>query len=248
MSLIKSIDLNCDLGEGYDDAAIMAYISSCNIACGGHCGNAETVEQSILLALTNHVAIGAHPAYPDKENFGRKSMDIELDQLTASISEQIERVYKTCEKHKTKLHHIKLHGALYNDTAQDMDLAIAIFRTIQAIVPDTLLYVLADSQASAAAQFLGMHYYNEVFADRAYESRSSLRSRKLAGAVISDWNMIRAQLDHYMSNQLSDYYGNLHTLSSDTICLHSDTAAAVTLAKNIHHYIHSKDVRISSDS
>jgi len=244
---MKNIDLNCDLGEGYADAEIMPYISSCNIACGGHCGNAESVEKSIQLAHTHSVAIGAHPAYPDKANFGRKSMDIELDKLTDCILKQIELVSETCEKHQTELHHIKLHGALYNDTANDREMATEIFKKIQTVVPDIPVYVLADSQASAAAQDLGMKYYNEVFADRAYESRTALRSRKIKGAVKSDWNMIKTQLDNYMNNKLKDSHGRLHELRADTICLHSDTASAVALAKNIYQYIQSQDVRISSD-
>jgi len=128
---IKTIDLNCDLGEGYDDEKIMPFISSCNIACGGHAGDKDSVYKTVLLAKKNNLAIGAHPSYPDKLNFGRVSMDLTTDVLVEAVRQQIQLVIESCAALKAELHHIKPHGALYNDMAQNEDLAKVVLAAVK---------------------------------------------------------------------------------------------------------------------
>ncbi len=243
----QQIDLNCDLGEGYEDSAIMPYISSCNIACGGHTGDNESVKRAINLAIENEVAIGAHPSYPDEENFGRASIEIDAEELLSSLHEQVRLVHNTCRSVGASMHHIKPHGALYNDLANDPALADKIIASLSREFPHAQLYLLAESKATEVALNLGVEVKHEVFADRVYQNKTSLRSRIHSDAVMSDAKSILNQISHLLSNKVIDHSGNLHIIQANSLCLHSDTPHAIELAQEISAYIKSKHVHITAD-
>jgi UPF0271 protein len=166
----QQIDLNCDMGEGMsNDATLMDYITSANIACGFHAGNAKTMEQTVQMALQKGVAIGAHPGLPDKQNFGRIEMAISAAEAYKITKDQIRALNDVVENAGTKLHHVKPHGALYNMAARDAVLAKAIAQAVYDFDKNLILYALAGSEMIKAAVQLGLAAASEVFADRTYQ-------------------------------------------------------------------------------
>lgn len=246
MTRLKTIDLNADLGEGYDDHLILPFLSSCNIACGGHIGDKESVLNTIRLAIENNVAIGAHPAYPDRLNFGRKSLDIDLDKLLESIHAQVSLVAEICQQESVPLHHIKAHGALYNDMAKNETLAGVIMDQWHAAFPDAAVYVLSDSIAYNKGQQKGIKVQGEVFADRAYTNATELVSRQSSSAVHSERQVIIDQVDNFLDSKIMDHNGQLHSITVDSICLHGDTNGAVVIARDIYNHLKSQNVNITA--
>ncbi len=243
--MIKRIDLNCDLGEGYDDTAIMPYISSCSIACGGHYGNSSTMREAIIRARDNGLSVGAHPSYPDKENFGRRSLDISSEELSASISKQLNLFTKICDEEGVPLHHVKPHGALYNDIARNMDLSSIIIQVIADACPSAIIYGAANSHLDDLCQSMDIEIWEEVFVDRRYENRNTLVSRQQPDAVITDEEAIIDQLERLINNEVKDIHDNKHEIAGRTICLHSDTKGAERIAKIVHQYLVKNGVEIN---
>jgi len=223
------IDLNCDLGE-YDDphdfeldAAIMNLISSCNIACGAHAGNQSVIEQTVALALKKGVYIGAHPSYPDRENFGRLPMKLPANELKPIMDEQILAIKLAAENQGGKLSHVKPHGALYNQAAVDLDLALVLMDSVAAIDSNLMFYGLAHSKMQQAAEQVGLFFVAEGFADRAYTATKMLVPRTVTGAVISDLKlMLKRVLQMLSSQHVYTIKGELIPLEIDTLCLHGD--------------------------
>ncbi len=247
----KRIDLNCDLGEWKSpehtlrDEAIMPYISSCNIACGGHIGDEHSMRTTIRMAQKNNVAIGAHPGYPDRENFGRVVMDITQERLSESIKEQLESFLSILEEESLELHHIKPHGALYNHAAKDRETAQTVLGTIKSVVGDTKVYLPEGFISSKIAQDLGLQVIYEVFADRSYEADLSLRSRSLEGAVLHEKEKVLEQIySMVMNGEVNTFTGETKPIKAQTICLHSDTEGAAELAKHIHTFLKNHEVAI----
>ncbi len=242
-----AIDLNADLGEHPNsdlDEKIMPYISSCNIACGGHIGDAASVRNTVLLAKKYQVAVGAHPSYPDRENFGRKIIQIQPQQLADSISEQIELVQRICHEENVDLHHIKPHGALYNHAAADSFIAELILSVIKEVAPNVYWMGLANSKAEFVAQKHMHPFISEGFADRKYEDDGSLRSRTKDGSVLKPQQVIDQVEELVINNRvLANDWLNLQVQS---ICLHGDTAGAVTLAKEIYEHLVRKSIQITA--
>ena len=180
------IDINCDLAEGGNqDADIMPHISSCNIACGGHFGNMSTVEKAVQLAKKNKVKIGAHPSYPDFENFGRQKINISSQKLKDSLKEQIQLVINSCNKNKVNLHHIKAHGALYNAMENDDKLCQIFFEVLQEIDQKLIVFVSPKSKLEFIESPL-IKYWIEGFGDRTYQVMiSSLTSRSENDALLT---------------------------------------------------------------
>ena len=163
------IDINCDVGEGLNnERLLMPYITSCNIACGGHAGDIQTMTIAVALSKKYHVKIGAHPSYPDKENFGRESMQISTDALSKSIIDQIQTLEKVVDDAHLKIHHIKPHGALYNDLAKDLSLANTFLDIIQNYSKKYALYSPFESTIAKEAPLRGFNVIYEGFADRNY--------------------------------------------------------------------------------
>ncbi len=249
----KSIDLNCDLGEWKTkegiklDKAIMPLISSCNIACGGHIGDEYSMKKTIELAHSHGVAIGAHPAYPDKKNFGRVVLEMDSEELEESIRNQLVTFWQLVKESGASLHHIKPHGALYNRAAKDLHTAKAVLKAIKSLLPEKKIYLPAGSVSAKLAKDLGLNVVYEVFADRVYEDDLSLRSRSYPDALLRNKEDVISQLRHFIeSEQVYTHSGNLKSIKAETICLHSDTPGAIELAKIINSFLINHGVTISA--
>lgn len=242
------VDLNCDLGEGCTtDEAIMPFISSANIACGYHAGDVDTIKQTLTLAKHYNVAIGAHPSYPDRANFGRKEMDLALTEIKSLIIKQINLVKDLAEEMGLQLHHVKPHGALYNKAAKDVETAKAIAEAVYTIDPSLILFGLANSESGKAAKKLGLAFYNEVFADRTYTEEGQLTPRTEANAMITtDDEAIRQVLQMLKEETVTSTNGKIISIQADTICIHGDGEHAVSFAKHIHTLIKNSNIKISS--
>ena len=216
------------------DAAPMPLISSCNIACGGHAGTPETMAASVQLARQNGVAIGAHPAYPDPDNFGRSPMAISNSDLQSSLTQQIATLAEIAAHHGAAISHIKPHGALYNEAAKSADLANLIAAVAQGTMPNASLVGPPHSALTAAAENLGLRFIAEGFADRTYLADGSLTPRSQPGAVIEDHETQLAQaLKLAAGTPLPTHNGKTLTLEVQTLCVHGDTPGAVEAAAQI---------------
>ncbi len=229
------IDLNCDMGElgGDIDAALMPSITSANIACGVHAGDSETMARTIALAKAHELAVGAHPGYDDRANFGRREMQLGADALMNLLLYQLGAIRALCEAQGVALTHVKPHGALYNQAARDAALAATIARTVRRFDPHLALFGLAGSVMLTAGRAAGLRVAAEAFADRAYEPDGSLRPRTLPGAVHSEPQIAAQQALHIVNDgYIIAYDGSRVAVQADTLCVHGDNpnAAAVLAA------------------
>ena len=230
------MDLNADFGEGgLEDASLMPYLTSCSIACGGHFGTKESITKAITLAQEHGVAVGAHPAYPDPENFGRYSLKIPLAELQKSLASQLELFAAVCQEHQTTWQHIKPHGALYNDLAKDEKLADAVLEVF-ATFSVKGLFLPAKMPVVDRARKLGFCVWEEVFADRQYRPNGNLVSRSIAGAVLSDIPAVLNQVTQWVEGGVKTHTGSRFTAAWDTLCLHSDTPNAVDIARALNDH------------
>ncbi len=244
-----TIDLNSDLGEHPDsllDAQIMPYISSCNIACGGHAGDKGSVRSTIKLAIKSNVAIGAHPSFPDHKNFGRKIIHMKPTELKLVLREQILLVKSEVEKSGESLHHVKPHGALYNLASIDKDTALLISEVVLNIDPQLKLYGLAQSVSEVIAQEKSISFIGEAFADRRYEADKTLQNRNSEDSVIHNEVEILAQAEALTFSKKVLLKTGWLDINAQTVCLHSDTKGAVNLAKAIHNHLIEKGAIITS--
>ena len=245
-----SVDLNCDLGEGFPaDALLMPYISSANIACGGHAGDTETMKRTVDLCLEYNVAIGAHPSYPDRENFGRIDLAEEgfrPEDLPKILAEQINALAEICGQAGAKLHHVKPHGALYNRAAWDGYLGSFICSTIYEIDPLLILYGLSGSEMEREAEYYKLPFRREVFADRTYQDDGTLRPRSYPDALITDSNQsLKQVLKMIRDGMVSTIEGNEIPMKAETICIHGDGVNAVEFASLIQQELKKNGITIS---
>jgi len=244
----KTIDLNCDMGEGYaTDALIMPFISSVNIACGSHAGDEETIKNTIKLALQFDVAIGAHPSYPDRENFGRKQIEMEEQALTSSIIEQIMLVKSIAESMGTTLKHIKPHGALYNQSGVSEIIATLIAKAVKRVDKNLCIYGLPNSESEKATKREGLFYYREGFADRTYQPNGSLTPRTEKNAMIENSDLALYQVVNMINhNKVNPINGDPIPIHIDTVCIHGDAYQALEFAKHLHLGLIKNEILISS--
>lgn len=217
------IDLNCDMGELEDsahEAALMEHITSANIACGGHAGDEATMERTTRLAMARGVKIGAHPGYPDRENFGRIEIDMTPEAIADTVHEQIARLDVVVRRLGGKIVHVKPHGALYNVAVKNRQVAEAIAQGVARWDPQAPIFGLAGSQMLAVWTAMGMRVAGEGFADRRYEADGTLRSRMLPDALITDPKEAAAQ-----ALRLA------RAGKAQTICVHGDTPGAVEILR-----------------
>jgi UPF0271 protein len=216
----------------------MPYIRSCNIACGGHSGYEDSIRSTVDLALTYQVKIGAHPGYPDRKNFGRKHMEISKEELSESLLWQIHQVQRYLTELGEPLHHIKLHGALYNEAAADANLAKLMVDLLSHHFPTTLLYVPYRSKLALLGTAGGIPLRFEVFADRRYRNDLSLVPRSFPTACIDNWGEIHEQVvEMVYSHRVKTVSGNWIPIQADTLCVHGDHAAAIQTAKNLYQLL-----------
>ena len=225
------VDINCDVGEGVgNEVELFPHISSCNIACGGHAGDPESMKRLILLSKSYRVKVGAHPSYPDRENFGRISVQISSDRLIASIRQQLIVITNIMQEEGVNLHHIKPHGALYNDIAKEAELAETFLEAIKYYKKETVLYVPYNSEIERIAHLRGYIIANEAFGDRNYNEDLSLVSRSKSNALIET---PKAVLEHIVTivrdQRVKTITGKLIDIKADTVCIHGDTPAAVQI-------------------
>ncbi len=242
------IDLNADLGEGCDnDEALLALVSSANIACGWHAGDAMTMRQCVRWALANGVAIGAHPSFPDRANFGRSEMQLPADEIIAGMLYQIGALAAIVRAEGGALSHVKPHGALYNQAVKDPALADALCEAVRQFDPELKFFGLAGSGMIAAAKRAGLTPVQEVFADRAYAADGSLVSRKLPGAVIDDEEMALAQtLSLVRDKKVCTIDGSTVALDAQTVCLHGDGAHALEFARRIRARLAEEGIAVAA--
>ena len=229
------IDLNADLGEGGSaDAELMTLVSSVNIACGFHAGDAQTMLTSVRNAIKNGVAIGAHPGFPDRENFGRTAMVLPPETVYAQTLYQTGALEAIVRAQQRVLRHVKPHGMLYNQAAKDPVLADAIARAVRDCDPQLILVGLAGSELIRAGQRLGLATRQEVFADRGYQADGSLVPRTQPGALITDEEQALAQtLEMVRTGQVIAIDGTSAKVQADTVCLHGDGEHALRFARRL---------------
>jgi UPF0271 protein len=233
---MHTIDLNCDLGEGAgNDEQLMPFITSANIACGYHAGDENTMAATVQLCLQYKVAIGAHPSFPDRANFGRTAMQCTPAEVYQWVQQQIQLLQAIAVKHNTSVHHVKPHGALYNQAAADPSLAMAIAQAVKDSKEQLVLVGLSGSYLVSKAKAIGLTTASEVFADRTYQEDGSLTPRTQPNALVADkessWQQVSQMIKQGTVTALS---GKLVPLQAQTICLHGDGQHAVTFAKTIY--------------
>jgi UPF0271 protein len=227
------VDLNADLGEGGEyDHELLQIVSSANIACGWHAGDATTMQATVAHALRHGVAIGAHPSYPDRANFGRSEMNLPPETVYADVLYQVGALAAIVRAQGGRLSHVKPHGALYNQAARDPALAKAIAEAVHAIDPDLALYGLAGSALVEAAKAAGLKAVSEVFADRGYRADGSLVPRSGPGALIEDGDEAVARtLRMVREGTVVAVDGCGVSIAAETVCLHGDGAHALEFAR-----------------
>ena len=237
---MTDIDLNCDMGESYgawsmgQDAQVMPWITSANIACGFHAGDFSTMQQTVALAKQHDVAIGAHVSLPDRQGFGRREMKVSPNEAYALTLYQIGALDAFTRAVGARVVHVKPHGALYNMAAKDRALADAIARALRDFDAPLILVGLANSELTRAGDALGLHVAHEAFADRRYEAHGSLTPRREPGAVIEDVESAVAQAVKIATRGKVDIRtGGMLELRADTICVHGDRPDAALLAQRL---------------
>ncbi|MGA7510443.1 MAG: 5-oxoprolinase subunit PxpA [Erwinia billingiae] len=242
------VDLNADLGEGCaNDRDLLQLVSSANIACGFHAGDAQTMRQSVLWALEFGVAIGAHPSFPDRENFGRTRMQLPAETVYAQMIYQIGALQAIARSEGGKLVHVKPHGMLYNQAAQEPELADAIARAVKAVDPALVLVGLANSESIKAGKALGLTTREEVFADRGYQADGSLVPRSQPGALIdSDQQAIEQTLSMIQQGKVKSLSGEWVNVNADTVCLHGDGAHAMAFAAQLRQAFKQQQIQVTS--
>ncbi len=227
------------MGEGMDnERAILPYITSASIACGFHAGDVDTMKRTVELCLEHGVLIGAHPSYPDRENFGRVDLlpdKIKPEEIPEMVYDQIVLLKQICEEAGTWLHHVKPHGALYNRAAKDPEVSKLICSAIRDVDPSLILYGLSNSITAQEAAYYDLHFMHEVFADRTYQDDGSLTPRTRYNALINDHTRAVNQLLQMVEQQtVTTVSGKIIPVKADTICIHGDGPHALLFAEEIY--------------
>ncbi len=229
------VDLNCDLGEGAGhDAELMPLITSANIACGAHAGDLATMRATVTLAKKHGVAIGAHPGFADRANFGRRELPVSPGEVHGLVHDQVLQLQLIARGAGVRLAHVKPHGALYNQAARDTLLAQAVVMAIYEVDPRLILFGLAGSQLVAAAEACGLQVAREVFADRTYQADGLLTPRAQPNSVITDEAVAVTQvLRMVREGRVQSADGPEVMIQADTVCLHGDGAHPVEFARRL---------------
>ncbi|MBP6018725.1 MAG: LamB/YcsF family protein [Burkholderiaceae bacterium] len=248
-----TIDLNCDMGESFgawtmgQDADILPYVTSANIACGFHAGDPSTMRSTVQGALAHGVALGAHPGLPDLAGFGRRRMDITPDAAYDMVVVQVGALAAVAASQGARLNHVKAHGALYNMASGNKELAQAIAQAIFDVNPGLILYALAGSVQVQAARDIGLQVAQEVFADRSYQADGSLTARTQAGAMITDPQIALQQiLGMVRQGKVVSVQGTDVAVQADTLCIHGDQPGAMVFARTIRQALEQEGVMVRS--
>ena len=249
---MKTIDLNCDMGESYGawrmgaDAAIMPLISSANVACGFHAGDPATIRATVGLAAEHGVAIGAHPSLPDLAGFGRRAMKISPQEMYDLVIYQAGALEAFARAAGSRLHHVKCHGALYNMAANDEGLSEAMVRAAKDL-GGVMLYVLSKSKNYEKAKSMGVPVAGEVFADRGYADDGTLAPRDRPGGMIEDAaQAVKQALAMVEQGYVTSLSGRRVPVAAETLCLHGDQAGAVAFAREIRRAFQEREIAIAA--
>ena len=238
------IDLNADLGEGAgSDEALLGLVSSANIACGWHAGDARTMQQCVRWAMAHGVAIGAHPSFPDRENFGRSTMHLPPEEIVANVLYQVGALAAIAKAEGGQLSHVKAHGQLYNQAVKEPELADALCEAVRRFDPSLRFFGLAGSGMIDAARRAGLTPVEEVFADRGYMPDGSLVPRSQPGALIEDEEQSLAQtLSLVRDRKVRAIDGSIVPVNAQTVCLHGDGAHALAFARRIRERLEQEGI------
>lgn len=246
------VDLNSDLGESFGaytigmDEAVIAHVSSANVACGYHAGDSLVMDKTVAACKAAGVAVGAHPGFPDLLGFGRRNMVCTPKEVKAYIQYQMGALMAFTAAHGVKLQHVKPHGALYNMAAKDMDLAMAIAEGIASVDKDVILLGLAGSKMLEAGRQAGLRVASEVFADRGYQADGSLVPRSKPGAMIHDKDeAITRTIRMVTEGKVTAVTGEEVSIDAHSICVHGDNPSAVEFVKNIRARLEAEGVAIA---
>jgi UPF0271 protein len=249
---MPSVDLNADMGESFgpwtmgDDAALLNIVTSANIACGGHAGDADVMAATMRIAHTNGVGIGAHPGFMDLAGFGRNRMSVPRGTLQNQVRYQVAASVGMARSLGAHVRHLKLHGALANMAAEDEKLACDLYEAALSVAPDLIVMVLAATAQQRAVQSLGCDWAGEIFADRAYNDDATLVDRSLPGAVIHDAALAgKRMVQMVQAGAIITESGKHIPTQIDTICLHGDTAEAVQIAAAVRSELETAGVTLA---
>lgn len=248
---MHAIDLNCDAGESFgqyklgNDEELFKYVSSANIACGYHAGDHNVIAKTVKLAKNYNVAIGAHPGFQDLIGFGRREMQLAVDEIYNLVIYQLGALKTIAEAYGEKLHHVKPHGALYNIAAKNRDVAFAIAKAVKAVDENLILYGLAGSELCRAGQEIGLKVAHEVFADRTYQADGSLTPRTHEHALIRDPHEAAKQILQIVKfGKVTAVTGEEINIHADTICIHGDGEHAAQFAWTIRTELEKENILI----
>lgn len=247
------IDLNSDVGEGYgpwamgDDAAMLALVTSANIACGGHASDPETMYQTLRLAVQNGVIVGAHPGYNDPLGFGRRVIPMTPAEVGRMVAAQIGSLQAMAALAGTQVAYVKPHGALANLAADDRAVADAIAAAVKAISPGLALLAISGTELEHAARSAGIRVFSEIFADRGYLTNGRLVPRSKPGAMIHDPEAAVARLLSFLESGLMPVVGgDPIPLAAQSICVHGDSPGAIEMARHIRSRLGAAGVTIAA--
>ena len=247
----RQIDLNADLGEDpagtEGDALLLGLVTSANVACGGHAGEAASMRALARLCLAHGVALGAHPSYPDRAGFGRRESSLSTSEIESAVFEQIAALAGVAREEGATLAHVKPHGALYHACSRQAEVATAVGRAVRALDPRLRLVAEAGSPALTLWHSMGFEVSAEAFADRRYEPDGRLRARLVPGALIESPQQAAEQAVRIALGRgalLDD--GSILPLAADTLCLHGDTPHALELARAVRAALESAGLRVAA--
>lgn len=243
---MQTIDLNCDMGEGFaHDAQLMPWISSVNIACGYHAGDADSMQRTLALAIEHQLAIGAHPGFADKANFGRIEVLLPLNEVFDLVITQVQLLRQMAVKMGARLNHVKPHGALYNMSARDALLANTIAKAVYTVDSELVLFGLSGSHSISEAEKIGLRTASEVFADRTYQPNGSLTPRSAANALIgSEEECLQQVLQMIEQKTVTATNKQAVSIIADTVCLHGDEEHALDFARAIFYKLQQHHIQI----
>jgi 5-oxoprolinase (ATP-hydrolysing) subunit A len=243
---VSWLDLNADLGEGVgNDAAMLEIVSSANVACGGHAGDADTMRATVRAAKAAGVVVGAHPGFADRENFGRKRLMLPPEELDQSIREQVRALVEVAEEEGWPVRYVKLHGALANMAAEEPAVMALCLAAVEGLVQDMAVLAIDNSVQVEVAEALGYRTIREAYADRAYQFGGLLVPRQMPGAVLHDSAAIAERAVRLATKgEIVAADGAVFSTTANSLCIHGDTPDAVAIARAVKDALASAGVEI----
>lgn len=244
---MPAIDLNADVGEGFEDERLFPYLTSCSIACGGHAGDPRTMKATLEAARRHGISCGAHPGYPDRENFGRVDVPMTLEEIAATLKAQLAALEVAARPLGIRLSHVKPHGALYHACSRRRDVARTVALTVASRNQDRVLVGFAGSALMVEGARANLRVAGEGFADRRYLADGTLAPRSLAGAVLeSPGEAAEQALSIVLDGRVIASDGTRIPVQAQTICLHGDTPGAAEIAKAVRRKLEGAGVEVRS--